>query len=66
MIVFLQPLIIVLLSVSIIALQLSRESYLEFPASIFMLVRPVQQLNAEPEMLVTEFGMLMLVKPEQP
>ncbi len=30
------------------------------------LVRPEQPKNAEPPMLVTEFGMVTLVRPEQP
>ena len=42
MVVVLQPAIRVLLVVSIIALQLSRESYFLLPASTLMLVKPVQ------------------------
>ena len=42
MIVFLQPNTNVLLSVSIMALQLSRESYFVFSDSTFIEVRPVQ------------------------
>ena len=66
MVVVLQPAIRVLLAVSIIALQLSRESYFVFPASTLMLVKPVQSSNALYPMLVTDEGMVMLVKPVQP
>ena len=42
MVVVLQPATRVLLAVSIMALQLLRESYFVFPASTLMLVKPVQ------------------------
>ena len=43
--VFMQPAISVLLAVSMIALQLSRESYAVLPSSTFMHVRPLQSSN---------------------
>ena len=46
-IVFLQPAIKVLEAVSIIALQLLRESYLGLPLSTTMLARPVQFSNLQ-------------------
>ena len=46
MVVFLQPCIKVLLAVSIIALQLSRESYFVLPLSTLMEVRPIQLTKA--------------------
>ena len=66
MVVVLQPATRVLLAVSIMALQLSRESYFVLPASTLMLVKPVQPSNALSPMLVTDEGMVMLVKPVQP
>ena len=63
MVVVLQPATRVLLAVSIMALQLLRESYFVFPASTLMLVKPVQPKNARSPMLVTDEGMVMLVKP---
>ena len=65
MVVVLQPATRVLLAVSIIALQLLRESYFVLRASTLMLVKPVQPENAELPMLVTDEGMVMLVKPLQ-
>ena len=65
MVVVLQPATRVLLAVFIIALQLSRESYFLLPASTLTLVKPVQPANAPYPMLVTDEGILMLVKPEQ-
>ena len=59
------PQIIVLLSVSITALQFSRESYTEFPASTTMDVREEQFLKHHPSKLVTEDGILMDVREEQ-
>ena len=56
MIVFLQPVIRVLDAVSIMALQLLRESYFEFPLSTVMLSSPVQLLNAPWPIEVTELG----------
>ena len=66
MVVVLQPATRVLLAVSIIALQLSRESYSVLPASTLMLVKSVQLENTFFPMLVTDEGMVMLVKPVQP
>ena len=65
MVVVLQPATRVLLAVSIIALQLSRESYFVLPASTLMLVKPVQRSNAYLPKLVTDEGMLTLVRPVQ-
>ena len=62
----LQPSTSVLLAVSMIALQLSRESYFVLPAATLMLVRPMQPANAPLPMVVTELGMVMLVRPVQP
>ena len=63
--VFLHPAIKVLVCVSIIALQLLRLSYFVFPEATTIFVKPSQFLNAEEAMLVTEFGIVMLVKPVQ-
>ena len=62
-IVFLHPLINVFVAVSIMALQFSRESYTELPLSTFMLVKPLQPLNAPSPIEVTELPMVTLVKP---
>ena len=59
------PQIIVLLSVSITALQFSRESYTEFPASTTMDVREEQPSKHHSPKLVTEDGILMDVREEQ-
>ena len=59
------PQIIVLLSVSITALQFSRESYTEFPASTTMDVREEQPSKQFSPKLVTEDGILMDVREEQ-
>ena len=64
-IVFLHPKNKVFVFVSIIALQLSRESYFVFPDSTFIDVRPEQAWKAKYPMLVTEFGIVILVRPEQ-
>ena len=64
MIVFLHPAINMFETFSIIALQLSRESYLVFPDSTTILIRP-QYPNALLPMLVTEFGMVTLPRPER-
>ena len=61
--VFLHPTINVLEAVSIMALQLPRESYLVLPLSTVRLVRPSQPENAEMPMEVTEFGISTLVRP---
>ena len=63
--VFIHPEINVFVFVSIIALQLSRESYFGFPESTSIVVRLEQSENAEPPMMVTELGMVTLVRPEQ-
>ena len=60
-----QPNIKVLLAVLIIALQLSRESYLGLLLSIVMLVMPLQPPNASWSMSVTELPMVTLVRPVQ-
>ena len=62
MIVLRQANISVFVSVSIIPLQLSRESYFGFFDSTLMEVRPVQPEKAEPSMLVTLAGMVMEVR----
>ena len=59
------PQIIVLLFVSITALQFSRESYTEFPASTTMDVREEQPSKQYSPKLVTEDGILMDVREEQ-
>ena len=58
------PQIIVLLSVSITALQFSRESYTEFPASTTMDVREEQPPKQYSPKLVTEDGILMDAREE--
>ena len=60
------PQIIVLLSVSITALQFSRESYTEFSASTTMDVREEQSIKHHFSKLVTEDGILMDAREEQP
>ena len=65
MVVFLQLATSVLVAVSMMALQSLRESYFVLPASTLMLVRPEQPANAASPMVVTELGMVMLVRPEQ-
>ena len=64
-VVFLHPAIRVFELVSIMALQLSLESYLLLPASTLMEVRLVQPKNVHPPMLVTLLGMVMEVRLEQ-
>jgi len=66
MVVFMQPAINVLVVVSIIALQLLRESYFGLSLTTEMEVRLEQPENAEEPMEVTELGMLMVVRPEPP
>ena len=63
--VFIHPAIKALVLVSIIALQLFRESYLEFSLSTIIEVRPVQSRKAALPMLVTELGMVTEVRPVQ-
>ena len=65
-IVLLHPTRRALLSVSIIALQLLRESYLGFPFSTTIDVKPEQPLKALMPIDVTELGMVTDVKPVQP
>ena len=66
MFVFEQPLSKVLVSVSIIALQLFRLSYTLFPFSTVIKVKLLQPENAELPMLVTLLGMVIEVKLLQP
>ena len=58
------PQIIVLLSVSITALQFSRESYTEFPASTTMDLREEQAAKQDTPKLITEEGILIDVREE--
>ena len=64
--VFIQPAINVLEDLSIIALQLLRESYFVFPLETVIEVKPLQRENAPEPMVVTLLGMVMLVRLEQP
>ena len=64
-VVFLQPAIKVFDAISIIALQLLRESYFVFPVSTFIDVRPSHQPKTAMPMLVTLFGMVTEVRPLQ-
>ena len=64
-VVFLHPIINVLDDVSIIALQLLRESYLAFPSSTTMDIKPPQPEKASSPMLVTLLGMVIDVNPLQ-
>ena len=66
MVVFLQPASKVFVVVSIIALQLSLESYLELPLSTTIDSKPLQNAKAAVPIEVTELGMVTLVKPLQP
>ena len=66
MVVLLQPAIRVLLAVSIIALQLLRESYLVFPLSTMMDVRLEQLEKAPPPIDVTLLPMVTEFRLEQP
>ena len=59
------PAIRVLVAVSIIALQFSRESYVVLPLSTTIAVRAEQPANAYRPMLVTELGMVIEVMEEQ-
>ena len=63
--VFLQPKSKVLLSVSMMALQLFRESYFGLPLSTDIVVNLPQPLNATSPMAVTLAGMVSDVSPEQ-
>ena len=66
MVVFLQPASKVFVAVSIIALQLSLESYLELPLSTTIIdSKPLQPEKAYLPMEVTELPMITLVNPLQ-
>ena len=65
MVVFLHPLISVSLSVCIMALQSSLESYTLLSLETVMLVRLVQPEKAHSPISVTDGGMEMLVRLEQ-
>lgn len=65
MVVFLQPAINVLVAVSIMALQLLRELYFGLSLATEMVARLEQPENANGLMVVTELGMLMVVRPLQ-
>ena len=58
--------LITFVAVSIIALQLSRESYLMLLSSTLILAIPLQLEKAPYPMVVTELGIVILVKLEQP
>jgi len=64
-IVFLQPATNLFVAVSIIALQLSRESYVALFLSTITEVSPEQPIKATLLMSVTELGMVTEVSPEQ-
>ena len=64
-IVFLHPAIKVFDDVSMIALQLLRESYFSLPLSTLIEVRPLQGEKAEVPMDVTLLGMVTEVRPLQ-
>ena len=63
--VFLQPTTSLLVEVSIIALQLLRESKVRLSDATVTLFSPLQPPNAFVLMDVTEFGMVMLVRLSQ-
>ncbi len=62
-VVVLQPAIRVFVADSIIALQLSLESYLGLPSSTIINVRPLQPRKADSPMLVTLLPMITDVRP---
>ena len=64
-IVFLQPAISSFVEVSIIALQLSRESYFLLLFSTIIEVKPLQNKNASSPIVATELGIVIDVKPLQ-
>jgi hypothetical protein len=66
MVVFMQPVISILLAVSIIALQALRESYTAFPLPTVIEVKPLQNQNALLAILVTLLGMDIVVRLLQP
>ena len=61
MVVFLQPASKVFVAVSIIALQLSLESYLELPLSTTIDFKPLQKEKTLSPIEETELGIVMLV-----
>ena len=63
MFVFIQPHMSVFDAVSIIALQLLRESYTRLPASTEIEVNPEQKKNTDGPIFVTELGITIEVKP---
>ena len=65
MMVFIQPVINMLVLVSMMALQLFRESYFVFPLSTFIEVRPLQPEKASLPMEVTLLGMVTEVSLSQ-
>lgn len=65
-IVFLHPATNIFEDVSMIALHPSRESYLGLPPSTSMASRLLQPENADSPILVTELGMVMVIKLLQP
>jgi hypothetical protein len=65
MAVFMQPAINVLVAVSIMALQLLRESYFGLSLATEMAARLEQPENAPSSIEVTELGMVMSVRLEQ-
>ena len=64
-VVFLHPAIRRFVSVSIIALQLSLESYLAFPFDTIIDAKPSHLANASSPISVTELGIVIEVKPAQ-
>jgi len=64
-VVFLQPTIRVFVSVSIMALQLSLESYFELPVSTVMEASPGHCENASFPMEVTPLGIVIAARAEQ-
>lgn len=60
MVVFWQPVMSVLEAVSMMALQLLRESYFVLPLATTMLVNPLQPSKADLPIEVTELGMVIL------
>ena len=65
-IVFMHPAMSVLVSVSMIALQLLRESYFVLPLSTDIEVNPLQPAKAPLPMFVTVFCIVIDVRPLQP
>ena len=65
MVLFLQPAISLFVAVSMIALQFSLESYMGLSAATIKLSRPLQCEKHSSPKLVTEFGIVIDVKPLQ-